>query len=206
MIYKITCFFLRLLFRVLFRYKAYGSENIPQSGSFIMTPNHVSFLDPIAAGAFVPLGLNYIAKKEVFKNKYFGWYVRKLRTIPVGREASAYAGMKEVIGKIRKGEPIVIFPEGTRGDGDSFLEPEIGAAFLALKFNLPVLPVYVKGSEKAFPKDARFIRLERVSVYYGEPKTYKMPAEGNKDEIYKEVSRRIMGEIKKLKDRYGTKD
>ena len=169
-----------------------------------MTPNHVSFLDPPAAGVFVPRKMNYMAKKELFKNKYFGWYMRKIRTIPVEEGALNYSSMKEIIKKIKEGIPIVIFPEGTRGDGDSFLEPGPGAAYLALKFNLPVVPVYVKGTEKALPKNAHFIRREPVSVFYGKPKIYHIPAGGDKDKIYREVSNKIMGEIGELKARYGS--
>lgn len=193
-----------MLFRILFRFKAHGMENIPKSGSFVMTPNHVSYLDPIAAGAFVPRKLNYIAKKELFKNRFFGWYFKHLRIIPVDRDGSPYGGMKQIIKKIREGIPIVIFPEGTRGKGDSFLEPETGAAYLALKLDLSVVPVYVKGTKDAFPKNAHFIRLKPVSVYYGKPKKYQMPAECNKDDVYKEVSYKIMEEIQALKDKAGT--
>ena len=203
MIYSITCFFLRVLFRILFRFKAYGMENLPKSSSFIIAPNHVSYLDPIAVGAFVPRKLNYIAKKELYKNRYFGWYMRKVRTIPVDKGTSVYGGMKEVIRKIQRGDPIVIFPEGTRSDGNSFLEPETGVAHLALKFNIPVVPVYIKGTENALPKDAHFIRLKPVRVYYGRPKRYQMSAEADKDKVYKEVSYKIMEEIKELKNRYG---
>ena len=206
MIYSITCFFLRVLYRLLFRYKAYGMENLPESGSFIITPNHVSYLDPPAVGAFVPKKFNYIGKKELFKNKYLGWYMRKIRIIPMDRDVLVYSSMKEIIKKIREGIPIVIFPEGTRGDGNSFLEPEPGAAYFALKFNLPVVPAYVKGTEKALPKGAKFIRLKSVSVFYGKPKKYEMPPGGDKDKAYKEVSHKIMEEIKELKDRYGTQD
>ena len=206
MIYWLTCFFLRVLYRVLFRYKAYGMENLPKSGSFIIAANHVSFLDPPAVGAFVPRKMSYPAKKELFKGKYFGWYMRKVRTIPIGEDVMSYGAMKEVIKKIRGGIPIVIFPEGTRGDGKSFLEPEPGVAYFALKFNLPVVPVYVKGTEKALPRGARFIRLEPVRVFYGKPKRYQMPEGMDKDEAYKEISYKIMDEIKKLNNRYGSQD
>ena len=204
MIYWITCFFLRLLYRVLFRYKVHEIDNLPKSGSFIMTPNHVSFLDPPAAGISVPRKMNYLGKKELFSNRYFSWYMRKIRIIPMDRDVIGYGGIKEVIRKIKEGIPIVIFPEGTRGDGISFLEPEPGAAYFALKFDLPVVPTYVKGTEKALPKNARFIRLETVSVFYGKPKKYEMPAGVDKDKVYKEVSRDIMAEIGKLKNRYGS--
>lgn len=203
MIYKITCFILRVLCRLLFSIKLYGLKNIPQKGSFIMASNHVSYLDPVIVGAFVPRELNYIARRSLFKNKFFGWYLKKIRAIPMDRSALAYSGMKEVIKRIRKGEPVVIFPEGTRSNGSFFLEPERGAAYLALKFNLPVVPVYVKGAAKALPKNARFIRLKPIRGYYGEPKRYEMPDKGDRDEIYKKVSYKIMEEIKKLKNRYG---
>ena len=206
MIYAITCFFLRVLYRLLFRYKAYGMENLPKSGSYIIAANHVSFLDPPAVGAFIPRKLNFPAKKELFKNKYFGWYMRKIRTIPIAEDAMSYGSVKELIGKVRGGIPLVIFPEGTRGDGDSFLDPEPGVAYFALKFNLPVVPVYVKGTEKALPRNARFIRLKPVRVYYGKPKRYEMPVGLDKDKAYREISYKIMEEIGKLKNRYGTQD
>jgi len=203
MIYSITCFFLRIACRILFKCKIYGVENIPRKGSFIVAPNHVSHLDPIAVGVFVRRKYIYLAKKELFKNRFWGWYLRKLRIIPIDREKSPYSGMKETIRKIKNGDPLVIFPEGTRSDGKSFLEPETGAAYLALKFNLPVVPVYVKGTEKALPKGAHFIQLTPIKVYYGKPKRYQMPAEGDRYEAYKKVSRSIMEEIRELKNRYG---
>ena len=206
MIYSITCFVLRMLCRVLFRYKSFGLENVPKQGSLIIVSNHVSHIDPIAVGAFIPRKLNYLGKKELFKGKFFGWYFDKLRIIPVDRNALAHSSLKKIMKKIKEGIPIVIFPEGTRSNGKSFREPEIGAAYFALKFNLPVLPAYAKGTEKALPKGARFIRLKPVRVYYGKPKRYHMPAGNDKNKVYKEVSREIMEEIKKLKDRHAAQD
>ena len=202
MIYAVTCFFLRVLYRILFRYRAYGMENVPKKGSFILIANHVSFLDPPAVGAFFRRKFNYLGKRELFKNRYFGWHMKKIRIIPVDKDGISYASMKEVVKKIKEGIPIVVFPEGTRGDGDSFLEPGPGAAFLALKFNLPVVPAYIKGTEKALPKGARFIRMESVRVFYGKPKKYDMPSNVDKNEAYKNVSLKMIGEIKALKDKY----
>ncbi len=206
MIYSVTCFFLRILFRILFAFKIYNLENIPKTGSFIIASNHISHLDPIAVGAFVPRNLNYIGKKELFKNRYFGWYMRKVRVIPIDRDSLAYGTMKGLIRKIQRGEPLVIFPEGTRSNGNSFLEPEMGVGWFALKFNLPVIPAYVEGTGKALPKGARFIRLNPVRTYYGKPKKYQMPAGSTKDEAYMEVSKKIMEEIKALKIRHEKED
>ena len=134
MIYTMTCAMLRFTFRTFFGFKAYGMENIPTEGSFIMAPNHVSYLDPLVVGAFVPRKLNYIAKKDIFKGRLFSWYLGKLRTIPIDNRAYA-AGMRSAIKKIKNGEPIVIFPEGTRTDGSYFNKPRGGVAYLSLRHN-----------------------------------------------------------------------
>ena len=201
MIYQMTCFVLRILCRILFDYKSYGMENLPKNGSFIVACNHVSHLDPIAAGAFIKGNMNYIGKKELFEGRFWSWYMPKLRIVRLDREAPAKA-MREVINLIKKGCPIFIFPEGTRGDGVSFLEPESGVAYLAVKHNLPVVPVYVQGTNIAFPKGARRITPHPVRVYYGKPRMYHMPAGVSKDEGYKEVSREIMDDIKALREKY----
>ena len=82
------------------------------------------------------------------------------------------------------------------------LEPESGVAYLAIKHNLPVVPAYVQGTGKFMPRGARCITPCAVRVYYGDPKVYHMEPGRNKDEIYKEVSRKIMDEIKALKAKY----
>lgn len=201
MIYRITCFFLRLIFRLFSDYKVYGMEKFPRKGSFIIASNHVSYADPCAIGAFIRRKTNYVAKQELYRSKWFGWYLRKVRTIPVDKDNPA-RGMREVIKMIKKGYPIVIFPEGTRSDGINMLEPESGVGYLAIKHNLPVVPAYVQGTAKFMPKGARCITPCAVRVYYGNPKVYHMEPGRNKDEVYNEVSRKIMDEIKALKAKY----
>lgn len=201
MIYSITCFFLRMLSRLLFDRKSYGMENLPQKGSFIIAPNHVSHLDSIVVGTFIKRKINYIGKKELFEGKFWGWYMPRLRVVCLDREAPA-KGMREVITLIKKGFPIFIFPEGTRGDGKYFLEPESGAAYLAIKHDLPVVPVYIKGTDIAMPKGAHRITRHPVRVYYGTPKIYHVPAGVSKDEGYRQVSREIMNEIALLKEKH----
>ncbi len=206
MIYWLTCFFLRIIARASLILKRHGVENIPERGSYIVACNHVSHLDPIVSAAFIKGKLNYLGKQELFENRFLGWYMKKIRVIPVDKHGSPYSGLKQIIKKIREGIPIFVFPEGTRGDGTGFLEPEPGVAFLAVKFGLPVLPVYVEGTDKALPKHARRIKRVPVNVYYGKAKRYTLPAGKDKDAGYKEISRRIMDEIRKLKKEYGAKD
>ena len=99
-----------------------------------------------------------------------------------------------------------MFPEGKRSDGRAFLKPGLGTGYFALKFNLPVLPVYVKGTEKALPMGASFIKLHPVRVYYGKPKKYHVPPGSRGDRVYEEISCKVMEQIKEMKDKYGAQD
>ncbi|MFA6143125.1 MAG: lysophospholipid acyltransferase family protein, partial [Candidatus Omnitrophota bacterium] len=99
-------FLLRIISRILFDHKSYGMENLPKKGSYIVACNHVSHLDPIVTGAFIKGKMNYIGKKELFEGRFWGWYMPKLRIICLDREAPA-KGMRDVIGLIKKGSPIL---------------------------------------------------------------------------------------------------
>ncbi|MBN1871987.1 MAG: 1-acyl-sn-glycerol-3-phosphate acyltransferase, partial [Candidatus Omnitrophica bacterium] len=179
----------------------------PKKGSFIIASNHVSYLDPLAIGVFVPRSVHYLAKEELYKNRFFGWYMMNLNTIPVDRKGRSLKGMRKIVELIRKGEVIAVFPEGTRSDGKDFLQPQMGAAYFSLKFKVPILPVYVKGTDKVMPKGASKLRFNHISVYYGRIKRYSFEDwSGDRDEVYKRVSLDIMEEIKKIKEQSETQN
>ena len=202
MIFNLTCFVLRVILRLLFRCRLYGIENIPRDSSFILVSNHVSYIDPFAVGVFVPRKLTFLAKKELYRNRLMNWYMRALRTIPIDRESLSVSSVKEVIATVKKGYPIGIFPEGARSDGPGLREPQAGAAYFALKCDIPVVAGYVKGTDKVLPRGRRFPRISPISVYYGSPKRYQMSEGGGKEESYRQVSYKIMDQIKELKERH----
>ncbi len=202
MIYTFSCAILRFLCRVLFPLRLHGTENIPEKGSCIVASNHVSYIDPVVMAVFVRRPFHFLAKRELLDSK-IGWLIRRLRIIPVERDALKYSSAKKIIEKIKEGHLIAIFPEGTRGDGKEFLEPEPGVGYFALKFKIPVIPVYIKGTDKVLPKGAYLPKRRRVDVYYGAKMTYAYPAGLTKDRAYKEVANRIMDEIRSMKLKYG---
>lgn len=164
MIYVISRFICALFYKCIFRLEVFGKTNIPKSGGFIIASNHVSYLDPIALGVACPRKISYMAKKELFRNPLFSKYLYSLRTFPVNRSHPDKSALKEAMRRLSIGDGLLLFPEGTRAQGG---EPQAGVGFLAAKLNIPVIPAFVRGSDLALPKGAKFPRPKKISVHFG---------------------------------------
>jgi 1-acyl-sn-glycerol-3-phosphate acyltransferase len=157
-----------LIFKLLFRIQAVGRENIPRKGGFIIASNHLSYLDPVAVGISCPRALNYMARHDLFTNRWFSWLLYGAHAFPVKRNSADLTALKEAIHRVRQGKGLLVFPEGTRQDkGASPVQPQAGVGFLAEKLGVPVVPAFVKGTEKAFPKGAKGVTPGKVIVYFG---------------------------------------
>jgi len=192
MLYSISRFLSLVIFKILFRIKATGIENIPRRGGFILASNHISYLDPVAVGVVCPRKLNYMAKEELFRNPLFGRYLSCIKTFPVKRNSADLSAIKEAIRRVRRGEGLVLFPEGSRRFDSTSKEPYAGIGFLAAKLDVPVIPAFVKGTDKALPAGAKFIKLTEVSVCYGKQISIerRMP--------YQDIASHIMDSIRHL--------
>ena len=185
--------FLRLLslviFKILFHFQARGVEHIPKTGGFILASNHVSYLDPIAVGIACQRKLNYMAKEELFRHRLFAGFFFRINVFPVKRDSADLSSLKEAMHRVRVGGALVLFPGGSR-KFDS--KPYPGIGFLAAKLNVPVIPAFVKGTEKALPVGAKFIRLTNISVCFGKQISIerRMP--------YQDIAHHIMDNIRHL--------
>lgn len=126
-----------------------------------MIANHTSNWDPFVLGFVIKhRPVRYMAKEELYKNKFFKWLLLALYTIPLARGKSDAHAIKEAVRALQDGSLLGIFPEGTRSK-DKTLKPfQPGASLLALKAKVPVIPVYIKGGYRPFRK---------VTVFIGEP-------------------------------------
>lgn len=189
-------FFLRslavILSKIIFRIEVYGKENLPKKGGFILASNHASFLDPIVLGVASFRKLNYMARKSLFKNKFFGWVLTKLGVFPLIRNSADFGAIKEGIRRLQAGRALVLFPEGTRSEDGLIRKPLSGVGFLAQKAHVPIVPTYVFGTNRALPRGARFIRPAKVKVYFGRP----IFTEGRQS--YEETAIFVMQQIKHL--------
>ena len=158
-----------------------------------MACNHVSYLDPMIMGIATGRRINYMAKADLFKKPVLGFILKELWAFPVKRNTADKGALRESLDRLKKGMPLLLFPEGTRHGSPGEKKIESGVGFLALKANVPVVPVLVEGSQAVLPPGAKFFRRNIVKVTYGLPVSY--PADAD----YQEVSRQVMASIWALK-------
>ncbi len=182
-----------LLFKLLFRIKVSGRDNIPKQGGFILASNHASFLDPVVLGVACPRRLNFMARHDLFSNPFFAKLISILGAFEVKRNSADLSALKEAMRRVKNGKALVLFPEGSRkGNNGSLNPPHPGVGFLAARLDAPVVPVYISGTEKALPKGAKFIRPAKISVSFGKqiPIGRRMP--------YQDIAQLIMEDIRHL--------
>ena len=187
--------------KILFRLRVHGAHHVPRAGAVILAANHTSFLDPVIVGVAVRRRLYYMAKEELFRFRPFGWLLRQYQVFPVSRRRIDLQAMKRAISLLRQGEAIVIFPEGTRADGDQLRPARPGIGMIAARSKAPVVPVLHRGTEKALPRGAWFPRPHRISVTFGAPFGF---AEARTEEWQEQIlafSQTIMERIAALESR-----
>jgi 1-acyl-sn-glycerol-3-phosphate acyltransferase len=201
MLYSILHFIFRLAFKVLFRWEIYGRENIPPSGGAILAANHTSFLDPILVGTSLDRKIYFFARSSLFHPRPWSWLLKKLHTVPVERNKPAPSSIKRVLRLLKSGRLILMFPEGTRGSGETLSKARGGVGMMAAKSGLPVIPVYISGAARILPKGARMIRPRKVKIIYGAAMRF-VPDAGRartKEEFHR-IGNQVLGEIAALRN------
>lgn len=160
--------------RVLVR--ARGVDGVPREGGVVLASNHAVAWDPCLLQCCLPRPVLWMAKKELFQNRFNGWFFRTVGCIPVDRSRRNPEALAAARAALRDGAIVGVFPEGTRRLGGGLGEPKPGAARLALEAGAPVVPVGVAwpgGPGRAAsegPRGAKRPRLgERVYVSFGAP-------------------------------------
>lgn len=184
----------KLIFKLFFGIEYIGRENIPRQGGFILAGNHASYMDPVAVGTGCRQQVNFMAKAELFGVPVLGWLISRVRAFPVKRNGSDIRAFKESIRRVGRGEGLVLFPEGTRQAGGGKLgKPEPGVGLLVSKLTVPVIPVFIQGTDKAWPKEGKGIRLfTKIRIYYGKPVEFRQGSS------YEDIAEDIMAGIRKL--------
>jgi len=169
-VYWITRAIIQPFFHLYFRLSRIGRENIPATGPVIFASNHRSFLDPFIVGVLNRRPVYYVAKSEIFKNRFVAWFVSSLGAFPVRRGAGDPDMLETARAILERGDCILIFPEGTRTRPGSLGRPKRGVGRLALETGAPVVPVALIGTE-AVRKGWR-IRPKKIRARIGRPLTF----------------------------------
>lgn len=199
-VYGFCHYWLRVTHEMFFRGEVSGLEHVPARGGFLLAANHASFIDPPMIGCQLPRQIAYFARKTLWKGGFSSWWLDAVGTIPVDRDGGQdVSAIKRVLRALREERGLILFPEGTRTPDGRLQPAKAGVGFIAVKTQVPVIPVRIFGSHEAFGRD-RPLRLGTpVSVVFGAPilpADYDDPAAGK--ERAQVASERIMARIARL--------
>lgn len=146
-----------------------GLEKVPLTGPLIVASNHASYLDPPVIGGAMPRPISYMARKTLFNNPLFGWWISSLNAFPVDRDGDSRDALRTCCERIEQGGAVLMFPEGTRTETGRLAEVRRGIGTVAVRSGAPVLPVYLWGSYLSWPKGQGCPRRHRMRLHIGDP-------------------------------------
>ena len=161
-------------FNVFGRLEVTGREAVPLCGPLIVVSNHISHNDAAALIASFPRPLNFLGKQELFRTPVHRLVMEQLGVYPVSRWGTSLEGIRSALKLLAQGRAVAIFPEGVIGSGYVLREGRLGAAYLAVKSQAPVIPVGIIGTEK-FPPCRMPFPLRHIRVRIGRPFTPSVP-------------------------------
>jgi 1-acyl-sn-glycerol-3-phosphate acyltransferase len=157
------------LAKLYFRLEIRGVDNVPAHGPFVLAPVHRSNLDFILVATVRRPRMRYMGKASIWKWRPLGRFVSMLGAFPVHRGTADRESLRTCMHVIENGEPLVMFPEGTRRSGPMVENLFDGPAYVACRAGVPLVPVGIGGSDAAMPVGTRFIRPRKIVIEVGEP-------------------------------------
>lgn len=188
-IYRIVHCLARAAFRLWGSWEIVGDDKIPRAGGVIVAGNHVSYVDPPLIGAAIRRECRFMARHDLWKNRFLAWLLPRLGAYPIVRNKPDRAGLRATLEHLEKGYVVVMFPEGTRSRDGRLQPAEPGLALIVRKAGVPVVPAAVIGTREMMPVGSSRIRRARLKVVFGDPLYFT--ADAPKDDICAGVMRQI---------------
>ncbi|WP_348663714.1 lysophospholipid acyltransferase family protein [Chlamydia vaughanii] len=206
MIFTVCKFLTRVVFSIFYRLKPYGVKKNFIKGAAIIAANHNSYLDPIAIHLCVHRCLYHLARSSLFSNRVIGWLQRQWGCYPVKRGEGNSAAFRVAFQLFKKKKKLIIYPEGERSSTGELGPGKVGVGLMAIKSQVPVIPVYIGGTYDIFNRHQKFPKLwKTVTCIFGTPLHFDDLIQdktlSNKD-AYQIATDRIMSKIAELKTWY----
>jgi 1-acyl-sn-glycerol-3-phosphate acyltransferase len=155
--------------KAIFWVRVRGRRKVPRAGAFVVAPSHRSLLDIFFTGYITRRRIRFMAKQELFENRFLAWLFTALGGFPVERGTADRAALRAAGQVLDDGEPLAVFPEGTRRHGRDIVDLFDGAAYLAARRGVPIVPVGIGGSEQILASGKTLPRPHKVAVVVGDP-------------------------------------
>ena len=202
---------IRLLMFIFANWKVKDRENIPKDKPVLIVCNHVHIADPPILAASIPLKCKFMAKEDLWQNKWTRFWVVNFGAFPVKRGVIDTEAIRNAERALGEGFSVIMFPEGGRSPGGQMQQAMPGAALIAARMNAPLLPVSITGTEKLRNLKWSFFHHPRITITIGKP--FELPPHNGKTgrEHRREMADYIMEKIAELlppeyRGVYGTKN
>ena len=169
--YRFFWSLLWLACKAWFRFRVVGKQNLPAEEAYILAPVHRSYLDTPVGGMVTARRQRFLGKESLWRNRAAGRFLTIVGGFPVERGTADRAALRACQEVLERGEPMVMFPEGTRQHGP-VVDPDLmhaGPAFVAARAGVPIVPLGIAGTDHAMPGGSMLIRPIRVVMVVGEP-------------------------------------
>ena len=176
--------------RLFFELRSFGRCNVPREGGVILAVNHASYLDPVVVGSALARPVHFMARRTLFWGP-FGILIRALNSFPVEQGSGNLKALREYVGRVKAGRVVLLFPEGTRTPDGRLGPMKAGVGMLAARAGAPIVPTYIDGTFRAWPRKRRLPGRARVSIFLGPP----MRPERRQGETRRAYHERIRDEI-----------
>lgn len=190
--------FVALIMRVFFSLKVTGKDKLPKQGPFILSPNHQSFLDGPVVASQIPWRLFknmfYVGTSEIFGHGALNYLGRTFRLVPVDPDSNLVNAMRAGAYGLKKGQNLVLYPEGERSVDGTPKKFKKGAAILAAHLKVPIYPVALEGFYDSWPRGKRFPRLAKLRVQFGDP-IFPPDTMTNPEETYKQITEELRSRV-----------
>ncbi len=194
----------KLLFRTIFLLRVKGRKNIPKEAPFIITPNHCNYLDAFFVLCAMPTRLllqtYFVGFGSVFSHPLLSWAVRFHRMVPIDADLNLARSLKVCGYLIKQGKVLVYFPEGQRSGDGQIKEFRKGIGILVKEAGAGVLPVYISGSFKVWPRSRAFPLPAPVTIKVGKYLDVSGVAYSSKEDPYVLIANKVREEVALLKE------
>jgi 1-acyl-sn-glycerol-3-phosphate acyltransferase len=181
-----------------FRGRIYGAENVPQQGPLIVVANHASDFDPPILANCLRRPVSFMAKEELFKVPVLAPAIRAYGAYPVKRGSADRSAIRAALQQLEQGWAVGIFLQGTRTPDGRIPAPKLGAALIAAKAQVPLMPVSIWGTHRILPRGTKFPKPLPITVRIGQP--IAPPTDTRDKQVLETVTQTCTDQIHQMHD------
>jgi 1-acyl-sn-glycerol-3-phosphate acyltransferase len=183
----------RVIACLFFSFRTEGRHYLELDGGAMFLSTHQSVMDPVLVGLTANRRLNFLARKTLFKNAAFAFLIRVLDAIEIDRERGGLSGLREMLKRLKHGEIVLMFPEGTRTTDGSVGQIKPGFVPIARRSEVPLVPIAIVGAYDCLPRGAKLPRCRPISVVVGEPLSFESYKTMTDEQLVSELQSRLEG-------------